>query len=496
MNIKRSILKKCSAVLLTAAVMAVNISCEDKDDAAPVLSVTPSDRDIVFAADGVNVVAADGSVVNPNFTVETNQTEWDVSVASDETWLRIYRTGLHTFQLKPFPATGIVKPTPVEVIVTAGDAAPVRIAVQQLASAPSLAIMPLVTDETVIQFSADGTTAYKDEEVFTPRFTVVTNVGTWNASSSETWLTIVPDYENNSFTLEAVALSNIEELHEPATVTVRAGDAVPVTFTVTQSYVPLIDFSLSVKSILVIGNTYSVTVTLYPLAASILSPYQWRSLNTGVATVDEYGVVTAVSVGKTDIECTINGIVKTIAVDVVEEEQLDRLFFTRWNEGGIPYQALGGWEIESMWDGNLGEVNPGFSSPNNTLLPWSFTFDMGQMAKIKRIKIYPRLTASQEYVQSHPKKIQIYGSPTEDVTADFATWVYLGEFNSVKPSGLPAGQVTPEDTEYARAGEQFDATENTDVGVRYMRFHVEETWVMPNITIQIMELEIFGAIQE
>jgi hypothetical protein len=184
-----------------------------------------------------------------------------------------------------------------------------------------------------------------------------------------------------------------------------------------------------------------------------------------------------------------------INLAMIEDEKFDRRLFKRWNEGGIPYQSLGiGWEIENLWDGNLGTVDPGFSSPGSTRPPWNFTFDMGQMGRIKRIKLYPRLTAAQEYVQSHPKKIQIYGSPTPNVTEDLDTWLYLGEFNSIKPSGLPTGQVAPEDTEYARGGEEFLATDNTSVAVRYMRFIVEETWVMPNNTIQIMELEFFGMI--
>jgi len=183
-----------------------------------------------------------------------------------------------------------------------------------------------------------------------------------------------------------------------------------------------------------------------------------------------------------------------INFSIIDDEKLNRLLFRRWNPSEIPYNALSsqGWDIENMWDGNYGDVNPGFSSDNGTLVPWSFTFDLGQTAMINRIKIYPRLTAAQEYVQSHPKKITIWGSATPDVTDDFATWLYLGEFNSVKPSG--PGPVTPADTEYARAGEEFFTVDNT--AVRYLRFHVLETWVMPNNTVQIMELDLFGFVIE
>ena len=184
-----------------------------------------------------------------------------------------------------------------------------------------------------------------------------------------------------------------------------------------------------------------------------------------------------------------------ISFTLVEDEKLDRLKFRRWNTVDMPYEFLGqGWEIENLWDGNYGNFNPGFSSPENPTMPWSFTFDLGQVATIRRIILYPRMTQNQQYVQSHPKKIELWASPTPDVTADFATWTFLGEFNSHKPSG--PGPVTPEDTAWAQAGEMYFTTDNTNVPVRYVRFRTLETWGTPVGTVMIMELEFFGAIQE
>ena len=188
-----------------------------------------------------------------------------------------------------------------------------------------------------------------------------------------------------------------------------------------------------------------------------------------------------------------------INLALVEEEKLNRALFSRWNPPGIPYQSFGGWEIESMWDGNLGDVDPGFSSPSGNNIagnPWNFTFDMGQTAKIRRFVYYPRLTANQAYTANHLKKVEFWGSPTSDVNADFDTWLFLGEFNSVKPSGEPLPVITQEDIDYARGGEEFFTTHNTTEAVRYIRVRVLEMWVMPNNTVQIMELEIFGDIQE
>ena len=68
-------------------------------------------------------------------------------------------------------------------------------------------------------------------------------------------------------------------------------------------------------------------------------------------------------------------------------------------------------------------------------------------------------------------------------------WTMLGEFQSVKPSGLPVGTLTDADIAYARAGESYDIPE---VGVfRYLRIKVLESWGGEQ-AVHFMELEFFG----
>ena len=119
---------------------------------------------------------------------------------------------------------------------------------------------------------------------------------------------------------------------------------------------------------------------------------------------------------------------------------------------------------------------------------------MGQLVTIRRIKLYPRMTQNQHYIQSHPRTIELWGSPTPDVTDNFDSWIFLGKFNSIKPSGLD--RITSRDVEYARRGEEYYTTENTNVPVRYVRFHISETWGKPVHTVQVMEIEFFGTIQD
>jgi len=187
---------------------------------------------------------------------------------------------------------------------------------------------------------------------------------------------------------------------------------------------------------------------------------------------------------------------------ILELDKMDKSLFQRWNPPGIPYVALGqGWEnIEALWNG-ITNVNPGYMTDNRMVggvwQPVSLTFDMGQMAKIANMKIFPRITDSQWYAATHPRKISIWGSPTDNVNEDFATWIYLGEFNGYRPSGntthVPNAAATPQvDRDHCAAGELFEATDNLDVAVRYLRFHVTENWQLPGAHVALMEIDIFG----
>ena len=180
------------------------------------------------------------------------------------------------------------------------------------------------------------------------------------------------------------------------------------------------------------------------------------------------------------------------------EEKLDRLKFGRWNPPGIPYADLtsGGvvWSIERLWDGLL--ANPGFSFPSTNVLPNSITFNMGQMAKLSRMKAYQRTTDGQTFNGYSVKRFKLYASSTPDVNEDFDTWLYMGEWISEKPSGLPLGQLTDEDRAYAEAGEDLIIEENVETYVQYIRVHIMETWGGGMSVAQFFEMEFFGSIMK
>jgi len=164
---------------------------------------------------------------------------------------------------------------------------------------------------------------------------------------------------------------------------------------------------------------------------------------------------------------------------------LDKSKFMRWNPVGIPYSAYTtpDWYIENAWNGS---ITSGFANNSN-----EFTFDMGQLATLTQLVINTRSETTLIYNHAHPRRFQLWGSDSPDVTADFSGWTLLGEFESIKPSGSPQGTVTAADIQYAHVdGEKYQIVENTPP-VRYIRFVCQETWGKV-AGIQFMELTLLG----
>ena len=242
-----------SIVTLTAAVIALNLSCNK--DKAPTLSVSPANREIVFAANGVTATA-DGLSITPNFSVETNQgCSWDV--IPGKTWVKVSKSA-NSFTLSADRVTGVTAPDEATVTVTAGDATPVIIRIRQLATDPWLSVTP--PNRNVV-FSFDGSTATSGGNPFNPTtFNVFTNVGTWSVDVTEqaqTWLTVNRDATNNTFTL--IASDTGFETPTEAGVTVTAGtQSVEITVTKKAAVSPM---DIGEITNLVLKNTEAPFVT-------------------------------------------------------------------------------------------------------------------------------------------------------------------------------------------------------------------------------------------
>ncbi|SHF87962.1 protein of unknown function [Mariniphaga anaerophila] len=77
------------------------------------------------------------------------------------------------------------------------------------------------------------------------------------------------------------------------------------------------------------------------------------------------------------------------------------------------------------------------------------------------------------YTQGTPKQFEIWGANTK--TTNWDEWTMLGEFEIVKPSGLPVGQLSAEDIEQAGAGHDFDFPFQSEA-FRYIRFKTVTTF--------------------
>ena len=182
------------------------------------------------------------------------------------------------------------------------------------------------------------------------------------------------------------------------------------------------------------------------------------------------------------------------------EEELEKSLFRRWNPAGLPYHVVhggtgGSFDIENLWDGiwlqNVTDAPPGrlYAAAQEPLPYYYITFDMGQEARLTRFKIHNRSNNSGRnalvYGGGHPRKFELWGSATPNVTAEFDTWQFLGYFESVRPVDPqePSLGDYVDTPRYATNEEVFKACiEGEDYfiedspPVRYIRFQQIESW--------------------
>lgn len=179
---------------------------------------------------------------------------------------------------------------------------------------------------------------------------------------------------------------------------------------------------------------------------------------------------------------------KPIPIEQNPEQEVNKAMFLKWNPTGIPYSELGSsYSITKLWDNN---TTTNWFITSTTSFPFSFTFDMGQTVKLKRFMQWQRLSSGVLYRIQNVKKFQLWGSSTPDVTNSFTGWVKLGDFVSVKPSGLPFGQESAADIAFATAGENFTVDPNAPP-VRYIRFVATECWDGKQTVVAVGEMTFF-----
>lgn len=177
----------------------------------------------------------------------------------------------------------------------------------------------------------------------------------------------------------------------------------------------------------------------------------------------------------------------------MEEYQLDKSKFKKVvldNDVTIGGPIAWNLEMELMWDDRTSGENICAHSIDFDSFPKWFTFDLGTTTKLSRYVYWSR-QPGYWYVGGNMKKWEVYGradAPSQDGSWD--GWILLSECESIKPSGLPAGQQTNEDIEHATKGEEFEF-DPTLPAVRYIRIKGLETFDN-SCRITINEVTFYG----
>jgi hypothetical protein len=171
------------------------------------------------------------------------------------------------------------------------------------------------------------------------------------------------------------------------------------------------------------------------------------------------------------------------------EEELDKSGF---EEHWLPtdQKCDFGWQMYYAWNGKLGE--PGFHTPMGTF-PQTITIDLGVTAKLSRYKIWQRKGSTYAYNFGNPRLWEVWGSVDPADDGSFDGWFKLRDCESVKPSGLPLGQLSNEDIEAIDRGEEYVIPLNAPE-VRYIRFKFLDSW-SGTAWIHFVELSFFGQVK-
>lgn len=181
-----------------------------------------------------------------------------------------------------------------------------------------------------------------------------------------------------------------------------------------------------------------------------------------------------------------------------KEDALDKKKFAALSvNGDVSWSSYGG-NPRYAWDDVIREGGNFAHTPYPEPFPHRFTMDLGVDVKLSRFRLWQRPGASVLYQHGSPKHYKVYGRAERpeggSVDDPMKGWKLLLECNSFKPSGLPWGQYSAEDEEYAALGEEFLIPRDAPV-VRYLRFELLESWSGMECSV-IAELAFWGEIQQ
>lgn len=180
-----------------------------------------------------------------------------------------------------------------------------------------------------------------------------------------------------------------------------------------------------------------------------------------------------------------------------KEDYLDKkLFRAKTVQGDVGWNFYSGGAPEHAFDDIVSSGNYAHTNfPEE--FPHRYTLDLGVAVKLSRFRLYQRPGSDVLYQHGAPKVYNIYGradDPGNGSSDVLAGWTLLVTCHSFKPSGLPLGQYSSEDEEFAAKGEEFSFPRNLEA-VRYLRFEMLESWSGMKCSV-FSELSFWGDIQQ
>lgn len=186
------------------------------------------------------------------------------------------------------------------------------------------------------------------------------------------------------------------------------------------------------------------------------------------------------------------------------EEELNKSKFSEVSPLPGDCKVNGGLPIRNIWQGNF---DTDCFHSNESSVGRCITFDMGQLAKISRFKMWQRRNGSANtwtYAHNNLKKYVIYGCTEltdemynsgvekEDglMYPTFEGWTKIMDVECYKPSGQDNPVVTNEDIEYILNGDEHEVPIDAP-SFRYVRILFVESW-SNGIHFQIGEMTFWG----
>jgi hypothetical protein len=147
-----------------------------------------------------------------------------------------------------------------------------------------------------------------------------------------------------------------------------------------------------------------------------------------------------------------------------------------------------GGNIAALFDGDVTNNNGYYHTGDAAKMPQWFTFDMGVEAKLSRLVYFMR--QGFYYTLHNPRNVEIWGSNNPASDGSFTNWTLLTTHEQIKPSGLPAGELSQADVDAATAGETITFPLDAPK-VRYIRFKTTRNW-SDGTYVNFNEIQLYG----